>query len=89
MALGRYIGPHLIKYAQTTLDKVDYYTYPSSTTVIQAFIAKDFIFYNDRQSIIKGLNKDSLQQASFIKNTWQTQQNRQSSQSITFSAESD
>jgi hypothetical protein len=27
MALGRYIGPRLSKYAQTTQDKVDHHTY--------------------------------------------------------------
>ncbi len=61
MALGRYIGPCLSEYAQTTQDKVDYHTYPSGTTVIKAFIANDFIFYNDRKRIFKELNEDSLQ----------------------------
>jgi hypothetical protein len=60
VALGRYIGPRLSKYAQTNQDKVDYHTYPSGTTVINAFIANNFIFYNERKHIIKGLNKDSL-----------------------------
>jgi hypothetical protein len=35
----------------------------SGTTVIKAFIANDFIFYDDRKHIIKELKKDSLQQA--------------------------
>jgi hypothetical protein len=48
VALGRYIGPCLSKYAQTTHDKVDYHTYPSGTIVIKDFIANDFIFYNER-----------------------------------------
>jgi hypothetical protein len=62
VALGHYIRPHLSKYAQTTQDKVDYYTYPSGTTVIKAFIAINFIlFYDDRKRIIKKLKKDSLQ----------------------------
>jgi hypothetical protein len=61
MALSRYIGPCLSKYAQTTQDKVDHHTYPSVKTVIKAFIANDFIFYDERKSIIKELNKDSLQ----------------------------
>jgi hypothetical protein len=47
MALSCYIRPHLWEYAQTTQDKVDYHTYPSGTTVIKAFIANDFIFYDD------------------------------------------
>ncbi len=46
VSLGRYIGPRLSKYAQTTQDKVDYHTYPFGTMVIKAFVANDFIFYN-------------------------------------------
>jgi hypothetical protein len=86
MALGRYIGPCLSKYAQTTQDKVDYH---SGTTVIKAFIANNFIFYNDRKRIIKELNEDSLQRACFVKITRRIQKNYQNSQSITFAAESD
>ncbi len=87
MALGHYIGPCLSKYAQTTNDKVDYHTYPSDTTVIKAFIANNFIFYND--SIIKELNNDSLQLACSVKITWWIQKNHQNGQSITLAAESD
>jgi hypothetical protein len=57
VALGRYIGPCLREYAQTTQDKVDHHTYPSDKTVIKAFITNDFIFYNERKHIIKELNK--------------------------------
>jgi hypothetical protein len=46
VALGRYIGPHLSKYAQTTQEKVNMHTYPSGTTVMKAFVANDFTFYN-------------------------------------------
>jgi hypothetical protein len=89
VALGCYIGPCLSEYAQTTQDKVDYHTYPSGTTVIKAFIANNFIFYNNRKRIIKELNKYSLQQAGFVKITWQIQKIRQNSQLITLVAESD
>ncbi len=89
VALGHYIGPCLSEYAQTTQDKVDYYTYPSGTTLIKAFIANNFIFYNNMKHIIKELNKDSLQQACFVKITWWIQKNRQNSQLITLAAESD
>jgi hypothetical protein len=61
VALGCYIGTCLSEYAQTTQDKVDHHTYPSGETVMKAFIANDFIFYNERKCIIKVLNKDSLQ----------------------------
>jgi hypothetical protein len=89
VALGCYIGPRLSKYAQTTQDKFDYQTYPSGTTVINAFIANDFIFYPDRKHIIECLNKDSLQRDCFVKITWRIQKNRQNGQLITLAAESD
>jgi hypothetical protein len=89
VTLGCYIGPCLSKYAQTTQDKVDYHTYPSGTRVIKAFIANNFIFYDERKRIIKDLNEDSLQQARFVKITWQIQKNRQNGQSITLATESD
>jgi hypothetical protein len=79
----------LSKYAQTTQDKVNHHTYPSGKTVIKAFIANDFIFYNEKKRFVKDLNKDSLQQARFVKITWCIQKNRQNSQSITLAAESD
>jgi hypothetical protein len=89
VALGCYIGPRLSKYAQTTQDKAGYHTYPSGTTVIKAFIANNFIFYNDRKCIITELNKDSLQLARFFKITWQIQKNCQNGQLVTLAAESD
>jgi hypothetical protein len=89
VALGRYIGPHLSEYAQTTQDKVDHHTYPSGKTVIKAFITNNFIFYDERKCIVKELNKDSLQWARFVKITWCIQKNRQNGQLITLAAESD
>jgi hypothetical protein len=89
VALGCYIGPCLSKYAQTTQDKVNHHTYPSGKTVIKAFIANDFIFYDKKKCIVKDLNKQSLQQARFAKITWRIQKNRQNGQSITLVAASD
>jgi hypothetical protein len=89
VALGCYILPCLSKYAQTTQDKVDNHTYPSGTTAIKAFIANDFIFYNERNHIIKELNEDSLQQACSVKITWRIQKNCQNGQSLILLAESD
>ncbi len=60
VALGHYIKPCLSEYAQTTQDKVDHHTYQSGKTVIKAFIANDFIFYDEKKCIVKDLNKDSL-----------------------------
>jgi hypothetical protein len=89
VALGHYIGPHLNEYTQTTQDKVDYHTYPSGTIVIKAFIANNFIVYDERKHIIKELNEDSLQQDPFVKITWWIQKNRQNGQLITLPTESD
>ncbi len=89
VALGHYIGPLLSKYAQTTQDKVDHHTYPSGKTVIKAFIANNFIFYDEKECVVKDLNKDSLQRARFIKITWHIQKKHQNGQSITLAAEID
>jgi hypothetical protein len=89
VTLGRYIGPCLSEYAQTTQDKVDHHTYPSGKLVIKAFIANDFIFYDEKKRVIKDLNIDSLQRACFVKITWRIQKNRQNGQLITLMAESD
>jgi hypothetical protein len=88
VALGCYIRPCLSEYAQTTQDKVDHHTYPSKM-VIKAFIANNFIFYNEKKRVVMDLNKDSLQQAHFIKITWRVQKNHQNGQSITLTAEID
>jgi hypothetical protein len=61
VALGRNIGPCLSEYTQTTQDKVDHHTYPSGKMVIKAFIANDFIFYDEKKCVVKNLNNDSLQ----------------------------
>jgi hypothetical protein len=89
VALSCYIGPRLSKSAQTTQDKFNHHTYPSGETVINAFIANYFIFFNERKCITKELNKDSLQLAHFVKITWHIRKNHQNSQLITLTAESD
>jgi hypothetical protein len=55
VALGHYIGPRLSEYAQTTQDKVDHHPYPSGKRVIKAFIANDFIFYDEKKRVVKDL----------------------------------
>jgi hypothetical protein len=89
VSLGRYIGPRLSEYAQTTQDKVDYHTYPSGTTVIKAFVASDFIFYDGKKHTIEILDKYSFQQVRSVKITWRIQKNRQNGQAITLAAEVD
>ena len=73
VSLGRYIGPCLSEYAQTTQDKVDHHTYPSGTTVIKAFVANNFIFYDGKKYIVKNLDKNSFQQVRLVKITWRIQ----------------
>ncbi len=77
VSLGRYIGPRLSEYAQTTQDKVDYHTFPSGTTVIKAFVASEFIFYDGKKHIVENLDKDSFQQVRSVKVTWRNQKNGQ------------
>ncbi len=89
VALGRYIGPRLSEHAQTTQDKVDHHTYPSGKTVIKAFIANDFIFYDEKKRVVKDLNEDSLQRACFVKISWRIQKNCHNGKSITLVAEID
>ncbi len=57
--------------------------------VIKAFMANNFIYYNEKKCIIKNLNNDSLQQARIVKITWRIQKNHQNGQSITLTAEID
>ncbi len=89
VALGHYMGSCLSEYAQTTQDNVDHHTYPSGKSVIKAFIANNFMFYDEKKRIVKNLNKDSLQHACFVKITWRIQKNCQNGQSITLVAEID
>jgi hypothetical protein len=89
LALGRYIGPCLSEYVQTTQDKVDHHTYPFGKTVIKAFIANGFIFYDKKKHVVKDLKEDSLQRDRFVKITWRIQKNHQNGQPITLMAEID
>jgi hypothetical protein len=89
VVLSCYIGPCLSEYAQTTQDKGNHHTYLSGKKVIKAFVANDSIFYDEGKRIIKEVNKDSLQQACFVKITWRIQKSRQNGQLITLVAESD
>ena len=89
VALGRYIGPRLSEYAQTTQDKVDYHTYPSGHQVIKAFIANDYVFYDKKKRVIKDLTLDTVDKACTVQITWRIQKNRQNGQAITLAADVD
>jgi hypothetical protein len=41
VTLGHYIGPYLSEYAQKNQKKVLVHTYPSGTTIINAFMANN------------------------------------------------
>ena len=87
VTLGRYIGPRLSEYAQKTQKTVDVHVYPSGTTVIKAFTANDFVFYDAKKHIIKNLTMDSIELVAAVKITWRIQKNRQNGQSITLTAD--
>ncbi len=70
VTLGRYISPRLSKYAQKTQKTVDVHVYPSGTTVIKAFTANDFVFYDAKKNIIKNLTMDSIELVAAVKITW-------------------
>ena len=44
--LGRFIGPRVSEYSQTSSKKVDYHKYPLSNKVIKAFTSNDFVFFD-------------------------------------------
>ncbi len=87
VTLGCYIGPRLSEYAQKNQKKVYVHTYPSGTTVIKAFTANDFIFYNAKKHIIEDLCPESIESIAAVKITWQIQKNRQNGQSITLATD--
>ena len=51
--LGRFIGPRVSVYAQTSSKKVDYHTYPSGNKVIKALTADDFVFFDKAGNTLK------------------------------------
>ena len=85
--MGRFIGPRAGEYSQTSPNKIDYHTYPSGKTVIKAFTANDFVFYDKDGNIIDILNEDSLETAIKVRITWRIQKNRQNGENKTLSAE--
>ncbi len=50
--IGRYLGPRVSEYAQTTDTKVDYHVYTSGRNVVKAFIANDFQFIDVTGQVI-------------------------------------
>ena len=64
--LGRFIGPRVSKYDQTSSKKVDYHTYPSGNKVIKAFTADDIVFFDKAENTLE-LRDDSCLHIKCIK----------------------
>ena len=83
--IGRYLGPRVSEYAQTTDTKVDYHVYPSGRKVIKAFIANDFQFIDVTGQVITELSVASIDVVDRVRITWRIQKNRQNNQKVTLS----
>jgi hypothetical protein len=81
--MGRYLGPRVSEYAQTTDRTVDYHVYPSGKWVIKAFIANDFLFIHANGQVITDLSDASIEVVNRARITWRIQKNRQNNQMIT------
>ena len=75
VALGRYIGSCLSKYAQTTDKKVDYHVYPLGKQVIKAFTENDFQFFSKNSQVIAELSDASIEVVDRVRITWRIQKN--------------
>ena len=85
--IGRYLGPRVSEFAQTTDKTVDYHVYPSGRKVIKAFIANDFQFIDVTGQVITGLIDTSIDVVDRVRVTWRIQKNRQNNQKVTLSCD--
>jgi hypothetical protein len=83
VALGRYIGPRVSEYAQTTDKNVDYHVYPYGKQVIKPFTAKDFQFFDKNSQVITELSDASIKVVDRVRITWRVQKNHQNNQTVT------
>jgi len=81
--IGRYHGPRVSEFAQTTDKTVDYHVYPSGRRVIKAFIANDFQFIDVNGQVITELSDASIDVVDRVRITWHIQKNRQNNQKVT------
>ena len=58
--LGRFIGPRVSEYAQTSAKNVDYHIYPSGKRVIKAFTANNFVFFDKSGNTLELHDKTCL-----------------------------
>ena len=87
LTFGRFIGPRVSEYAQTTQERVDYHVYPDGNRVIKAFTANDFIFCDNKNNILTPVDESSLAAATSVKITWRIQKNRNNGQTIRLKAD--
>jgi len=87
--IGRFLGPRVSEYAQTSPTKIDYHVYPSGKRVIKAFIADDFVFLDKLGKIIdsQSLTDESIDAVTKLRCTWRIQKNRRNGQAITLSSD--
>jgi hypothetical protein len=85
--IGRYLGPRVSEFAQTTDKTVDYHVYPSGRRVIKAFIANDFQFIDETGQVIIELSDTSIDVVNRVRVTWRIQKNRQNNQKVTLSCD--
>jgi hypothetical protein len=87
VVLGRYIGPRVSKYAQTTDKNVDYHVYPSGKKVIKAFTANDFCFFDKNSQAITELSNNSIDRVNRVCIPWHIQKNCQNNQTVALSSD--
>ena len=89
--MGRIIGPRVSEVGQTSPTKIDYHVYPSGKTVIKAFTANDFVFFDGSGHIIDSLSLTDASKdvVTKVKCTWRIQKNRRNGQAITLSADTE
>jgi hypothetical protein len=64
---------------------MDYHMYPSGKQVIKAFIASNFMFYDEKSQIIADLSNAPFNTVERVRITWRIQKNCQNNQKITLS----
>jgi hypothetical protein len=71
------------EYAQTSDKNVDYHVYPSGKQVIKAFIASNFMSYDEKSQIVADLSNRLFDTVERVRITWHNQKNCQNNQKIT------
>jgi hypothetical protein len=81
--IGRYLGPRVNEFAQTTDKTLDYHVYLSGRRVIKSFIANDFQFIDVNGQVITELSDASIDVVDRVRITWHIQKNCQNNRKVT------